>query len=156
MLKAFTFAMIAAAATAVKSSNAQPKPNKVRRRAVKKGGSSSDDSGDYKVKKFVDVAVTNLSFQQPFGRFFAVVHDGTVDPMFQFGHPASPELADLAENGDPSKLVEMYDGQDGDIQASVVTEVAVFGGEKATFKVLYYDEHPYITIGSMCLNTNDW
>ena len=77
------------------------------------GGSDSGDDSMY------NLLVTNLAYQQPLSPFFVLVHSSETMPLFKYGMPASPELAELAEDGSPASLVAMYENMDGVCEAKV-------------------------------------
>ena len=77
------------------------------------GGSDSGDGSMY------NLLVTNLAYQQPLSPFFVLVHSSETMPLFKYGMPASPELAELAEDGSPASLVAMYENMDGVCEAKV-------------------------------------
>ena len=60
------------------------------------GGSDSGDGSMY------NLLVTNLAYQQPLSPFFVLVHSSETMPLFKYGMPASPQLAELAEDGSPA------------------------------------------------------
>ena len=102
----------------------------------------------------LDVTVTNLAFQQPFGSFFVMVHDEDVKPLYRFGEPASPELAILAEDGDPNELVKYYKGKKGVFSVKTISG-PLMSGDSLTFEVEYTRKYRYLTVASMAINTND-
>lgn len=118
-------------------------------------------SGEKCVKKeqhptSITLQVTNLSFQQPFGGFFVATHNQFAPPLFEFGKPASPELAVLAEDGDPSMLVDKYMALDGVGKAFAFNKGApYFGGAIFDIEIPYDPDYPYVTVASMAINTND-
>ncbi|KAL3939204.1 MAG: hypothetical protein SGARI_001454 [Bacillariaceae sp.] len=128
-------------------------------------GSASKNSSSNKNKRgrrrrSMTLTVTNLSFQQPFSGFFVMVHDDTINPLYVMGEASSPELARLAEDGDPSMLEDLYDGPDG--PAPGVDDAFVFnagapyfGGDTFEIEVEVSRQYPLVTIASMAINTND-
>lgn len=109
-----------------------------------------------KEEYFITLKVTNLSFQQPFGGFFVATHNEKTPPLFTFGDAASPELALLAEDGNPSPLVHKYEKLPGVGEAFAFTEDApYFGGETVEIYIPYDPAYPYVTVASMAINTND-
>ena len=105
------------------------------------------------VRKF-NVRIDNLSFQQPLGGVFVMTHNNRVNPLYQMGEEASEELADLAETGNPAALVEKFDGKHGVASASSV-DGPLRPGASREFKVTLSRNYPYLTLGSMAINTND-
>ena len=77
------------------------------------GGSDSGDGSMY------NLLVTNLAYQQPLSPFFVLVHSSETMPLFEYGMPASTQLVDLAEDGNPASLVELYEDMDGVCEAKV-------------------------------------
>ena len=104
----------------------------------------------------IDFNVTNLSFQQPFGRFFVMVHNHKVDPLFTLGMPSSEGLQDLAENGSPAMLVDMYKDDPNVLFVETMGEGPLAAGGKTTFTVPVSLKYQYISMASMAVNTNDW
>jgi len=106
----------------------------------------------------IDMYVTNIAYQQPFSGFFIMVHDDEVPPLYKLGQNASAALANLAENGDPSDLVAMYEGMDGVLSAVGVPLGAggpLFGGETGHYTVEFTRRYRYLTVATMAVNTND-
>ena len=126
-------------------------------------GSSSNDSNPKRGRRgrrTMTLTVTNLAFQQPFSPFFVMVHDDTIFPLYVQGEMASPELARLAEDGDASMLVDLYNGPDGpapgvDDAFIFNAEAPYFGGETLEIEVEVSRRYPLVTIASMAINTND-
>lgn len=116
-------------------------------------------SGDKCVKKasnYITLMVTNISFQQPFGGFFVATHNQYAPPLFVLGEESSPELAILAENGDPGPLVEAYKSYSGVGTAFAFNEGApYFGGDMLEIEIPDDPEYPYVTVATMAINTND-
>ena len=104
----------------------------------------------------VDLNVTNLSFQQPFSPFFVMVHNRMVDPLFTLGMPSSDGLKDLAENGSPAMLVEMYKNNPNVLFVEAMGDGPLAAGGKTTLTVPVTFSHQYVTIATMAVNTNDW
>ncbi|CAK8989606.1 Cyclin-dependent kinase F-4 (CDKF [Durusdinium trenchii] len=105
--------------------------------------------------KTLTLEVTNLSYLQPFGGFFVMVHNEDADPLYVFGEESTSELADLAENGSPAGLVALYDGADGVLSATAFGSGPLFPGESASITVEVNSEFDLVTIASMAINTND-
>lgn len=108
------------------------------------------------LNNMVKIKVTNEAFQQPFGPFFVMTHNANEKPIFKVGHNSTASLAHLAENGDPSLLMEDYESSVNVGYVGKVDEnIPYFGGETLEFKVPYNPKYPYLTIASMAINTND-
>lgn len=97
--------------------------------------------------------ITNLSFQQPFGRFFVMVHSRNAAPLFKLGKSSSDGLRDLAENGNPDTLVKQFKGNKE--VGYVGTAAGVAAGAEMSITIPVTRKYQYVTIASMCLNTND-
>lgn len=82
------------------------------------GGSDSGDASMF------NLLVTNLAYQQPLSPFFVLVHSSETMPLFKYGMRASPQLAQLAEDGNPASLVELYEDMDGVCEAKVSSKQA--------------------------------
>lgn len=101
------------------------------------------------------ISITNLAPFQPFSPYFVMTHNDEVPPLFMFGAPASAGLRDLAENGSPASLVAMYSGMSGVGEAFGTTMGATGPGATQTIMVEVSKDYPYVTLGSMFVNTND-
>lgn len=106
------------------------------------------------------VTVTNLSFAQPLGPVFVAVHDDTVPAVFTVGETAGDGLEDLAEGGSPATLVSEYSSFSG--VSSAVGEggtgpigIGMAAGVSRSFEATTDGDHPYISMASMLINTND-
>lgn len=111
---------------------------------------------DTNLQNMVKISVTNQAYQQPFGPFFVMTHNSMENPLFKVGQNATEELAFLAENGDPSMLVNAYNSSTNVGYLGAVTEGVPFvGGETLTFMVPFDMNYPYLSIASMAINTND-
>jgi len=133
-------------------------------RSVKRSGSGYEDDyyfdDDAQLNPDADtitVKVTNLSFQQPIGPLFVVVHNADAIPLFTLGIEASVNLQILAETGDPTPLAEVYADAEGVFFSGIYTEGSPWGGGGDIFITVPYrrDQFPFLTIAGMALNTND-
>eukprot|EP00594_Rhizosolenia_setigera_P005030 CAMPEP_0178952516 /NCGR_PEP_ID=MMETSP0789-20121207/7880_1 /TAXON_ID=3005 /ORGANISM="Rhizosolenia setigera, Strain CCMP 1694" /LENGTH=213 /DNA_ID=CAMNT_0020633619 /DNA_START=296 /DNA_END=937 /DNA_ORIENTATION=- len=106
----------------------------------------------------VTLTITNESFDQPFSPFFVMVHNSNAQSLYVRGEEASAELAILAEDGDPSALVDYYTTENNEGVGSVTSfseGVPYFGGDTLQIEVDVTDEFPLVTIATMAINTND-
>lgn len=102
------------------------------------------------------VKVKNLTFNQPFSGFIVAVHNSNADPLYEFGEEAAMELASLAEDGNTTSLVELYDGMDGVDKAFAVSAPGpLFPGQTLEFKIRVSGKYPLLTTAAMAINTND-
>mmetsp|Transcript_3371 Transcript_3371/g.6654 ORF Transcript_3371/g.6654 Transcript_3371/m.6654 type:complete len:238 (-) Transcript_3371:234-947(-) len=100
------------------------------------------------------VRIDNLSFNQPLGGIFVSTHAGRTPPLFTFNEPASPELAKLAEDGNPQPLVDLFTAARGVREAFSVGGPIVPGSYKEFQMQIDYDSD-LISLATMAVNTND-
>ena len=105
----------------------------------------------------ITLKITNLSFLQPFGPLFVMVHNADAIPLFTLGTEPSVNLQILAETGDPTPLAEVYANAEGVFFSGIYTEGSPWAGGADIFITIPYlgDAFPYLTIAGMALNTND-
>ena len=117
---------------------------------------SSSDRGGSGSGYEITLKITNLTYLQPLSGFIVILHNRDADPLFILGEEASAELAALAEDGNPAPLQQKYESAFGVKYAGIHDAGApYFGGETTYIKVPYERDYPYISIGSMAINTND-
>uniref|UniRef100_A0A7S3Z8Z6 Spondin domain-containing protein n=1 Tax=Lotharella globosa TaxID=91324 RepID=A0A7S3Z8Z6_9EUKA len=100
------------------------------------------------------VRVDNLSFRQPLGGIFVLVHTPKAFPLFVFNKPASVPLQILAEDGNTRALEEFYKLEKTEGVRYVGSAPGAPPGQYSEFEV----EIPrgyLLTIASMAINTND-
>ena len=99
------------------------------------------------------VTITNVTGGQIFSPPLVVSHGGDV-ALFRAGDPAIPELAALAEDGDPSALVALLDGAAGVFDTAVAGSPVMPG---ASVEVIVESRSPYnfISAVGMLVTTND-
>ena len=123
------------------------------------GGKSADydDDGYARDTDTITLKITNLSYLQPFGPMFVMVHNADAIPLFTLGTEPSVNLQILAETGDPTPLAEVYANAEGVFFSGIYTEGSPWMGGNDIFITIPYlgDLFPYLTIASMALNTND-
>ena len=123
------------------------------------GGKSADydDDGYARETDTITLKITNLSYLQPFGPMFVMVHNADAIPLFTLGTEPSVNLQILAETGDPTPLAEVYANAEGVFFSGIYTEGSPWMGGNDIFITIPYlgDLFPYLTIASMALNTND-
>ena len=106
------------------------------------------------------ITVTNIANEQPMSGFFIAVHDSDFPPLYEMGMPAPDNgLANLAENGNATSLVDYYTS---DMLASHSSDVRVFsnngplfGGDSISTIVTVSRRYPFVSLASMAINTND-
>ncbi|CAB9500583.1 Spondin_N [Seminavis robusta] len=104
----------------------------------------------------ITLKITNLTYKQPFGPLFVMVHNADAIPIFTLGDEPRQTLQILAENGDPEPMAEAYADGEGVFFSGIYTEGSPWGGGMDIFVTLPYRPlFPYLTIAGMALNTND-
>lgn len=120
-----------------------------------KGGKGSSKNG-LSQAEVIRVRITNLAYQQPFGPFFVMTHTADADPLFVLGQPSSDALARLAEDGDPSFLVQAYSNATGvGFVGSYSQGAPYYAGGPYELPVPYEEDYPLLTVATMAVNTND-
>mmetsp|Transcript_21149 Transcript_21149/g.37458 ORF Transcript_21149/g.37458 Transcript_21149/m.37458 type:complete len:258 (+) Transcript_21149:162-935(+) len=104
--------------------------------------------------KHVWVEIQNGSWQQPLSPYFVMVHKAMTKPLYKQGEHASHELARLAEDGNPTPLVDYYKHVHGVYQAFAANNKLTHPGDSFKFKV-YIPYGAKLTLASMAVNTND-
>lgn len=86
-----------------------------------------------------------------------MVHNSQAQRLYVRGQPSSSALAILAENGDPSSLVNLYtQNSNGVLSVAAFSEGAPYvGGETFQMEVQVSTDYPLVTIATMAINTND-
>ncbi|RUS19665.1 hypothetical protein BC937DRAFT_87135 [Endogone sp. FLAS-F59071] len=108
------------------------------------------------VGKTFDITVQNLAYLQPFSPVLAVIHEPSIY-LFQLGTPASAALRAVAEGGDPSKFVALFqDGLEGICGWSVAPGKTLPSTTyKGTVTISKPCTNPHISIVNMLGITND-
>jgi len=115
---------------------------------------TSKSSKSNKAKTY-RVTVTNLTFRQIMSPFFAAVHDEGAPRVYMLGAPASPQLVQIAENGEAQPLVDLFNANDNVENAMIATQGGLPGGASATFEVETTKDAKYLSLASMAIHTND-
>ena len=101
-----------------------------------------------------EVTITNVTRGQTFTPLLLTTHSKRVS-LFELGAPASLPLEMLAEGGDTSPLTDLLLEQPYEI-ADVQTIPGLLGpGESTSMVVEATRHHPYLSIASMLIPTND-
>jgi hypothetical protein len=122
------------------------------------GGFFDDDrlSSQNRGMSAVTLKITNLTYKQPFGPFFVMIHNASVIPIFQLGEAPSQTLRILAEDGDATPMAKDYADQEGVFFSGIYNEGSPWGGGTHFFVTCpYRQEFPFVTIAGMAVNTND-
>lgn len=100
-----------------------------------------------------DVTITNLTYQQIFSPPAVVSHQPSVS-VGEAGGAASPELVEVAENGNAAPLFDLLDGAPGVIDIDVA-DGPILPGESRTFTVEVAGKDTVISAVGMLIATND-
>ena len=104
----------------------------------------------------VEVTITNLTRGQTMTPVFVARHDGSAAPLYTLGQAASDGLADMAEDGSATALLETWDPDAN----SSVGEARVAGGfirpgQTVTITFNVSDGKKLLSLASMLVSTND-
>ncbi len=99
------------------------------------------------------VTITNVTGGQIFSPPLVVSHEGGV-ALFRAGQPALPELAELAEDGNPNALAALLDGSEG-VFATAIAEGPIMPGQSATVEITLRSPYTRISAVGMLVTTND-
>ena len=100
-----------------------------------------------------EVTITNLTRAQVFSPPVIATHNANV-AMFEAGTPATPELAEMAENGNPAPLVGLLAGSLDvlDVQSAAA---GLPPGASVTFTVRANPANDLLSAVGMLVSTND-
>jgi hypothetical protein len=116
----------------------------------------NDQRQEMRIRTFKwSVKLTNMAYMQPFGPFFVLNHNNSATRIFSVGSKTSPALAVLAEDGSPMPLIASYNGTRGVKSAMAAGSGPLLPGQSFTFMVETSDMHPFLSLASMAINTND-
>lgn len=110
-------------------------------------------SGVGTVEETYEVTVTNLTRGQVFAPILAATHDGGA-AFYELGAPASPELAELAEEGNGAPLRAVLDGLPS-VYATQVGSGPIPPGQSDTFEITSEPSKRLISLAGMLVQTND-
>mmetsp|Transcript_22451 Transcript_22451/g.51738 ORF Transcript_22451/g.51738 Transcript_22451/m.51738 type:complete len:232 (-) Transcript_22451:130-825(-) len=116
-------------------------------------GKGSKDNKKMMYDRMMRIKVTSLTRAQPWAPFFVMVHNEDVD-LYEFGMPASPELAILAEEGKTQPLVDKYHDMPG-VYSADSTDMGLAVGHSMYIDVAVNREYPLVTVVAMAKNVND-
>src|SRR6266542_2688598 len=121
-----------------------------------RGSMHDRDSEGFGVGRF-EITVTNLTRAQQFTPLFMVSHKNGVK-IFNLGEPASPQLAVLAEEGDPRELINLLSGS-REVKDIVTGPFSLEGiidpGKSTTLTVRAPYPFDHVSVASMLFPTND-
>lgn len=100
-----------------------------------------------------DVTITNLTYKQIFSPPVVVSHDPSVS-VGTAGDAASPELAIVAEDGNPAPLADLLGGV-AEVVDVAVGDGPVLPGESQTLTVEVKSQNTVISAVGMLIATND-
>jgi len=122
-----------------------------------KGPIHERDSDEGLVGGRYEVTVTNLTRGQQFTPILVASHRDGVR-LFNMGEPASPQLAVLAEEGDPTQLANLLSGmrEVKDVVTGPFSEDGVINpGKSMTLTVRAPYPFDHVSVASMLFPTND-
>jgi len=99
------------------------------------------------------ITITNITKGQIFSPPIVITHNNNFT-LFELGAPASPELASLAEDGDPSLLVGEVSAS-SDVHAYTVADGPVLPGTSLTIDVDVDKSFRLVSLAGMLVTTND-
>lgn len=103
----------------------------------------------------IKITVTNIAYAQPMSPFFYMSHSGSLEtPLFALGEESSSQLRNLAENGNNTGLLDLYQG-DPNVLSIGSLNGTLPPGQSANFTVEINRNFPYISFATMAVNTND-
>ena len=100
-----------------------------------------------------EVTITNVTKGQIFAPAVVASHDSSFQ-LFDLGSPAIPELAFLAEEGDPTMLAGAL-AMEAAVQDVRTGGGVLMPGESTTITVLVDGDHRYLSMAGMLVSTND-
>lgn len=103
--------------------------------------------------KMLRVTITNITQGQIFSPPIIITHNKEFT-LFNLGEPASPELSLLAEDGDPSKLLNVL-ADSPSVLDTVVANGPVLPGTSLTIDVDINRRFGLVSLAGMLVTTND-
>lgn len=111
--------------------------------------------GRFRSNRQIKITVTNIAYKQPMSPFFYMSHSSSLEtPLFELGEESSSQLRNLAENGDNTDLLALYQG-DPNVMSIGSLDGPLPPGQSAEFTVEINRNFPYVSFASMAVNTND-
>jgi len=106
----------------------------------------------HKDKKF-RITITNITRGQIFSPPIVITHNSGYT-LFETGEPASPELAALAEDGNPGELINVISTLPAVLDYAVA-EGPLLPGNSVTLEVNAYGNFNLLSLAGMLVTTND-
>ena len=100
------------------------------------------------------VTVTNLTKGQIFAPIVVATHKSTIQ-MFEPGDAALPELATLAESGNPGPLQALLDSLPTLVQDTNTSDGMLLPGESVTIKIIGSRAFNRLSLAGMMVSSND-
>ena len=103
------------------------------------------------------VTITNLTKGQIFSPAVVASHSEDAEPLFVPGHPASPELAKVAEDAVLDDLISQLSHEADVLDVKVLEGIngPILPGETASVEVEGLGNHRYVSLVAMLVTTND-
>ena len=101
-----------------------------------------------------EVTITNITKAQIFAPTLVATHRHSIQ-IFNVGDPALPELATLAESGNPGPLQDLLDGLDRKVIDTNHTDGVLMPGESVSLQVTASSKFDRLSLAAMLVTTND-
>lgn len=111
------------------------------------------DTGGRNHQRVYEVTVTNLTQGESFTPLLLVSHRAG-HPLFTPGHPASPELAILAEGGDTAPLASAL-ASSPDVGSTATTSGLLAPGQSVSVQITTGGRFDRLSLAAMLIPTND-
>ena len=119
--------------------------------------STASGDGEDNGRARYEVTITNVTKGQILSPVVIATHRSRLDPIFELGSPASPELAALAEDAVLMPLIDLLEGSP--YVAEVITLTGAGGpilpGETASAVISTRGNKNQISLAGMLVTTND-
>lgn len=139
----------------------QPRPGYDKRdlkKSKKSSGSTTttSTSGDGN-EKTCEIRLTNLTKEQWFSDIFWMVHSDKVEqlPLFEYGKLAYDDLALLAQDGDPSELIDFFEDNDEGVLEVDAERGPLESGESIVFEIPKSGSYDLLTMATSFMFAND-
>ncbi len=114
----------------------------------------ADSYSSYAKTRSYEVTVTNITKGQSFTPILTAAHKSSIS-FFELGEEASPELATLAESGNPAPLKGVLDSATNLVNGTNATEGLLLPGASITFTLDSSFGFQRFSLAAMLIPTND-
>lgn len=101
-----------------------------------------------------EVTITNVTKAQIFAPTLVATHRSGIQ-IFNVGKPALPELATLAESGNPGPLQDLLDGLNRSVSDTNNSGGVLMPGESVTVQITAGSRYDRLSLVAMLVTTND-